>query len=962
MDFFAATPTTRSGSNTIVSRPKVKKGEKPIVNPSFSQAKPKDNERETPSSSLPTSTSKHAPAQNEGSGKGRVTGTGKVPAKGKNQSPLKNAKPIKRTPSINAEELFNGMKADRSDVASRLDQLQWRQEQAKANGDGSSFKKKKKRLEHEDGDDHYTGRASGRGPVGGSAGPSSQATRKGKGKDARTNESETRSMHNSQDHDVGVRRSDGSSKSRLQSSGAPTAGVPISDSESDESASTSDDELSLGNTPERHKHEGYRADEALRRRDGSSVPPSSSSPNLKKPKSKTSKGRFAQGSRTDSRNNGGVNGKTKATGEGVIIPSSPSGTYKNTPRPKVNKSKGEGKGKKRSSDDISSDEEDTQSRERSIGRKKDKAQGKKLRPANGDEATPRQSQSSKDVVKESRNNRKRVPSSELSSHSSDSDTSDSGDSPIKPKWKPKRESLSAGHKFFDELVEMGSNDNDIDYDILNDQGDETMLLEDLDDDDEEDDEDKAFLASYRSPTDLCPYCSEPMPSNPSSHLKQLKGHLEEISTPCPTEINPSARSLSWQRHIDFCSLHRAETSLIPLGIRDGYPENIDFLHLEERLEQGWIRERLDEILRDPQSSNVFKRVHEEIEKIGKIRWGGIKFQSKEENIAAVKPGYYGDLGRTIIINHFLNLRKWGYFPSLKSSSSSQTAQTPSQSTIAEQHNPISLEPLSWHDFVSHVLVPEASVLLIMQDRGNSYATVQGYEEAEAVRAESIKYGTWKFREEGDEAEDILEKLRNSVDKKRKRLRRIAVDVASASASASAKPKEKTSASVSIETDNHVINGKGRSGRTAENIGQDDADATPKPNKIQRSDLPKPATRASRSRTHSTEPQSVILVDQTPPSTAKEGKARGRKQGVSSQNGSVDRDSDHEEKNEGRGKMSDENKNGDGGEDEPDLVSGSQQSNKSSQSQYGEEWDSAAVNQIAAAIDQVSSSVGTTSVR
>ena len=118
---------------------------------------------------------------------------------------------------------------------------------------------------------------------------------------------------------------------------------------------------------------------------------------------------------------------------------------------------------------------------------------------------------------------------------------------------------------------------------------------------------------------------------------------------------------------------------------------------------------------------------------------------------------YGDLGRAIMIDHFLNLRKWGHFPSLKSSTSSSQPQTSSQSAIAEQHNSLSLEPLSWHDFISHVLVPESSILLIMEDRRYSSLTDQAYEEAERVRSESVKYGTWKFREEGETNTEATEK-------------------------------------------------------------------------------------------------------------------------------------------------------------------------------------------------------------
>ncbi|WVR04008.1 hypothetical protein IAU60_001007 [Kwoniella sp. DSM 27419] len=337
--------------------------------------------------------------------------------------------------------------------------------------------------------------------------------------------------------------------------------------------------------------------------------------------------------------------------------------------------------------------------------------------------------------------------------------------------KPKKFRSSAGRAFFEELGVMSSEADDVDYESLltHKEHSHHLLGHDLEGDDDYTAEEMDYLAGFRSKTDLCPYCSEPFPVKPTHHLLHVKAELESISVPDPTPANPSARSLPWQQSNDFCSLHRAETGLIPLAIRYGYPDRIDFLGLNQRLERGWIRSRLDEIVAQPETSSVFVGIKNEIRTMGH-RWGGLKHQSKQETLEAVKAGYYGDLGRDIVINHFLQLREWGYFPTLRPATSTS-------SKTSNRHAPPSLDPLSWHDFISHVLVPEAANLLIMDDKGHRWQRPDdaAYHEAVRVRRDSVRYGTWKFRDEGREAEGIKEALRLGADTKRKRLRKLAVE-------------------------------------------------------------------------------------------------------------------------------------------------------------------------------------------
>lgn len=68
--------------------------------------------------------------------------------------------------------------------------------------------------------------------------------------------------------------------------------------------------------------------------------------------------------------------------------------------------------------------------------------------------------------------------------------------------------------------------------------------------------------------------------------------------------------------------------------------------------------------------------------------------------------------------------------------------------------------------MSMVLVPEAAVLLIMQDYGAEAFNGDAWETAYHVRRESLEYGQWQFREDGQEADGILADIRKGTEELR----------------------------------------------------------------------------------------------------------------------------------------------------------------------------------------------------
>lgn len=232
-----------------------------------------------------------------------------------------------------------------------------------------------------------------------------------------------------------------------------------------------------------------------------------------------------------------------------------------------------------------------------------------------------------------------------------------------------------------------------------------------------------------------------MPKNPSNDLLKLRRKLK--------------RGAHKTQGITFCTMHRAETKTLPLGWRAGYPKELDFANIDSRLEEGFVRDRIARVANCPKNSKFFRRARKDIDLIGLTRWQSLTAQSSDEVLSTATPGYYGDLGRAIIIHHFQHLVKWKLL-TLRSDD---------------------IQPLSSTDFIIHVFVPEAAILLIMQDQGWDGEDTDR-EAAKAARAKAMdthrqsgEYGRAAFREESAQGREVLGQLEATLEKKRRRLER-----------------------------------------------------------------------------------------------------------------------------------------------------------------------------------------------
>ncbi|KAG5649399.1 hypothetical protein H0H81_004106 [Sphagnurus paluster] len=110
------------------------------------------------------------------------------------------------------------------------------------------------------------------------------------------------------------------------------------------------------------------------------------------------------------------------------------------------------------------------------------------------------------------------------------------------------------------------------------------------------------------PTKVCPYCDEKWPKVPSAELLHQRETLEKMSFPDPgphsanplhQQIVPAVCAAS------FCSLHRFETTVIDIAVREKWPQTVDWVKFENRIWRS--QAAIQTIIQDP-SSSLFHQI------------------------------------------------------------------------------------------------------------------------------------------------------------------------------------------------------------------------------------------------------------------------------------------------------------------------------------------------------------------
>ncbi|KAK4512753.1 uncharacterized protein ATC70_003459 [Mucor velutinosus] len=228
----------------------------------------------------------------------------------------------------------------------------------------------------------------------------------------------------------------------------------------------------------------------------------------------------------------------------------------------------------------------------------------------------------------------------------------------------------------------------------------------------------------------CPYCGEsifpPYPSKLGRLIKKLKANqiqyereqreayeLEVIECKrnnmfiMPFILKDIGLSKNDQRLI--CRTHQIELKFKPLAKEKGYPERIDFDAIPDRI--ALFQDELLGIVDRKVPSTYLDAAYDRFEKMG------MKARSAKEMLAVFgnfKPGYYGIKGADAIMQ--------ALFPLFL------------ETSIININN---VKPLTPIEFIQQILVPEAGLRLIRQDRDGKI----DLEEAKRIMKESEEYGS-----------------------------------------------------------------------------------------------------------------------------------------------------------------------------------------------------------------------------
>ncbi|KAI9255851.1 RTC4-like domain-containing protein [Helicostylum pulchrum] len=159
----------------------------------------------------------------------------------------------------------------------------------------------------------------------------------------------------------------------------------------------------------------------------------------------------------------------------------------------------------------------------------------------------------------------------------------------------------------------------------------------------------------------------------------------------------------------ICRMHKVELVMKPLGIKKGYPAQIDFEAIDDRIKQ--FKQELEEIIEDKQDSLFLTNAREAHKELGSVK--ARQATSMMNRFEETLPGYYGNRGSHYIMETLNEIfLKSNYLDKSKA------------------------EPLTPIEYIQQVLVPETGVRLIKQD-----LKLPNLQEASKVMKESTEYGS-----------------------------------------------------------------------------------------------------------------------------------------------------------------------------------------------------------------------------
>ena len=105
-----------------------------------------------------------------------------------------------------------------------------------------------------------------------------------------------------------------------------------------------------------------------------------------------------------------------------------------------------------------------------------------------------------------------------------------------------------------------------------------------------------FFNPAIDPKTLCPWCDEPLPSEPTPHLRTLIAAAKRVSHREDRLSNPLGLRAPLTAFVGVCQRHRFERNWVPRARKRGWPTTIDWDALSGRIAQ--LRRQLQAIVDD----------------------------------------------------------------------------------------------------------------------------------------------------------------------------------------------------------------------------------------------------------------------------------------------------------------------------------------------------------------------------
>ncbi|KAG4104340.1 RTC4-like domain-containing protein [Neocallimastix lanati (nom. inval.)] len=206
----------------------------------------------------------------------------------------------------------------------------------------------------------------------------------------------------------------------------------------------------------------------------------------------------------------------------------------------------------------------------------------------------------------------------------------------------------------------------------------------------------------------CPYCKYEYYDKIEESVHQELQHFLEVN-----HMKKDGKIISFNipvmKQYEYCRLHQAKLVIIPQGLKKGYPLEINFDLLQERIER--FKKDLFEIVYDRKKSYFRELALNEYKRYGSNKARNFSFLIQRFDKILV--GYYGSKGFNIITEILLNM----FF-------------------IKRKENELA-KPF---EYIQEVLVPECGVRLIAEDQHLNIDNEEDMEKARKIMEESNEFG------------------------------------------------------------------------------------------------------------------------------------------------------------------------------------------------------------------------------